>query len=95
MNTKNELDLLKQIKKVDAPPFLLTRINQQISALQNTKAPLVWKWTFAASIIVLLITNISIVVSSTKSTTPTNNNNNIENIVSSMSLSSTNELYHE
>ena len=93
MNIDSKLDLLKQIKEVDTPPFLLTRIRQQIQNLQYTEAPVKWKWAFALTSVVILALNISILLASSASTTK--KNNGIENIVNSMNLSNTNDLYNE
>ena len=93
MNIDSKLDLLKQMKEVDAPPFLLTRIRQQIHNLQHTEAPVKWKWGFALASVVILVLNISILLATSASATK--KNNGIEDIVSSMNLSTTNDLYHE
>jgi hypothetical protein len=93
MNIDSKLDLLKQMKEVDAPPFLLTRIRQRIHNLQQAEAPVKWKWGFALTSVVILALNISILLASSASNAK--KNNGIENIVSSMNLSTTNDLYNE
>lgn len=95
MNIDNKLDLLKQIKEVDAPPFLLTRIRQQIENLSNVEAPVKWKWAFAASAILILALNISVFFKSADTTAAAGKNSGIENVVNSMNLTTTNDLYHE
>lgn len=65
MNVDKKLDLLKQVKEVDVPPFLLTRIRQRIQSLGDTEAPVKWKWAFAFSAIVLLALNLSILFKQT------------------------------
>jgi hypothetical protein len=40
----NHLDLLKMVEKVDAPPYLLTRIQAKIHAMQTERVPTAWKW---------------------------------------------------
>ncbi len=92
MNIDKKLDRLKEIKEVAVPPFLLTRIKQHIQSLQETPAPVKWKWAFAGTAIFILALNLSIVLKSseTKSTEP-----GIENVVKSMHLSSSNNLYYE
>ncbi len=93
MDLNKKLDALKQIKEVDAPPFLLTRIKQQIQSLQQREAPAKWKWAFAFTSVLVLAFNISILV---KSSAPVNKKNTgVENIVNSLSLSATNDLYNE
>jgi hypothetical protein len=93
MDLNKKLDLLKQIKEVDAPPFLLTRIKQQVQNIQQAEAPVKWKWAFAVASIAILLLNISMLFtssfSSTKKTT------GIESIVRTMNLSTANDLYNE
>jgi hypothetical protein len=93
MNIDKKLDLLKQIKEVDAPPFLLTRINQQINNPGNTGASLKWKWAFALASVVILALNISILL--TASSTATKKNVGVESVVNAMNLSTQNDLYNE
>lgn len=95
MNINTKLDLLKQIKQVDAPHFLLTRIRQQIENLSYVEAPVKWKWAFAASAILILALNVSIFFKSADTTTAAGKNTGIENVVKSMNLTSTNNLYNE
>lgn len=92
MNIDNKLDLLKQIKDVDAPPFLLTRIRQQIQNLENVEAPVKWKWAFAISAVLILALNVSILFKSTDTQTA---KPGIENVVKALNLSSANNLYNE
>ena len=97
MNIDNKLDILKQIKQVDAPPFLLTRIRQQIENLSNVEVPVKWKWAFAVSSVLILALNISILLQSNDQTEATSKTkaNGIENVVNSMNLTTTNQLYNE
>jgi hypothetical protein len=93
MNIDNKLDLLKQIKEVDAPPFLLTRIRQRINNPGNAEAPVKWKWAFALTFVIILAFNISILLTSAASAIK--NNNEVENVVNAMNLSTKNDLYNE
>ena len=95
MNIDNKLDILKQIKQVDAPPFLLTRIRQQIENLGNVEAPVKWKWAFAVSSVLILALNISILLKSNDKTEATSKSGGIENVFKSMNLTTTNQLYNE
>lgn len=92
MNVDKKLDLLKQVKEVDVPPFLLTRIRQRIQSLGDKEAPVKWKWAFAFSAIVLLALNLSILF---KQTGNEEKKAGIEEVVTTMHLSTSNELYHE
>jgi hypothetical protein len=94
MDINKTLDLLKQIKQVDAPPFLLTRIRQQLQNLQHTEAPVKWKWAFAVSLIIILALNIS-TLSNSSGTIPVTENTEAQNIVNSLNLSTQNDFYNE
>ena len=91
MNIDNKLDALKKIKQVEAPPFLLTRIKQQIQNLGNAPAPVKWKWAFAATAFIILALNMSILFR----TGSAENKTGIEAVVKSMNISDSNDLYNE
>lgn len=93
MNIDNKLDLLKQIKEVDAPPFLLTRIRQQIQNLDNAAAPVKWKGAFAITSVAILLLNISIFFKPANTTE--SKTTGIETVINSMNLASNNNIYHE
>jgi hypothetical protein len=92
MNIDKKLDLLKQIRQVDAPPFLLTRIWQRLLMPADAEAPVKWKWAFAVTTFVILVFNISILF---KTSGNEEKNTGIKEVFTTMQLSSTNELYHE
>jgi hypothetical protein len=93
MSIDRKIDLLKRIKVVDAPPFLLTRINQQINNFTNTEASVKMKWAFALTFIFVLALNVSILF--TSATATSKKNAEVENIVNTMNLSTQNDLYNE
>jgi hypothetical protein len=93
MDLNKKLDALNQLKEVDAPPFLYTRIQQQIQNLQHMEAPVKWKWTFALTAIMILFINIAILL---RTAAPAiKKNTGVESVVNAMGLSTTNDLYHE
>lgn len=92
MDIDNKLNMLGQIKKVDAPPFLITRINEQINSNSKIIAPVKWNLVFAITTIFILTLNVSILF---KSTTNEIKNTEIEEVFTTLNLSTTNELYHE
>jgi hypothetical protein len=94
MDINKTLDLLKQIKQTEAPPFLLTRIRQQLQNLQHTEAPVRWKWAFAASLIIILAINISM-LKNAANVYPVTENTEAQNIVNSLNLSTQNDFYNE
>jgi hypothetical protein len=93
MNIDNKLDLLKNIKKVDAPPFLLTRVKQQIQNLSNVEAPVKWKWAFAMTAVIIMMLNMTIFLKS--SVTSEKETTGVENVINDMNLSTKNDLYNE
>ena len=93
MDIDSKLNQLKQIQEVEAPPFLLTRIHQQIKSLNDKPAPAKWKLAFAICTALILSLNLSIIFSKTD-TNPLSVAE-IDVVVNSMTLSNSNELYHE
>ena len=91
MTIDKKLEALKKIQEVDAPPFLFTRIMQQVQTMDKAPAPAQWKWAFAATAFIILALNLSMHFK----TGSTENKTDIESIVSTMKLSDSNELYHE
>ncbi len=91
MNIDKKLELLKKIQRVDAPPFMLTRILQRVQPPSSAPAPVAWRLAFVVTAIVILSLNVSIFFKSSS----TKSSKGIEEVVTSMELSTTNELYHE
>ena len=81
--------MLEEIKKVDAPEFLLTRIHQKIKDVEKNKFSLNLVWTFAATLSVLLILNIMIINDSTKAKI------NEVNLAEKFQLTPSNSFYNE
>lgn len=92
MNIDQKLDTLKNIKKVDAPHFLYTRVQQQIHSLEPGTTTARWKWAFVTSLIIILILNIAVVF---KSIITQKKQDNIDVVLTSLHLSNSNQLYHE
>jgi hypothetical protein len=91
MDIEKKLELLKKIKEVDAPPFLLTRIKERIDSSTIEKAPATWRLAFVTAAIIVLALNVSILFKSSGK----QNEKGIEEVISSMDLSNTNDLYNE
>lgn len=91
MNIEKELDLLKDIRKVDAPPFLYTRIEQKI---KNYKENYIGKKALAVSFAVLAIIciiNISVVFNFITA----NSKSKPELIIETLNLVNLYTIYHE
>lgn len=91
MDTDDQFDILKKIREVDAPPFLLTRIWERIHTPDDEPVSVQWKWGFALTGLAVLVLNIAIVLK----TTPGQTISQLDSLVSSLHLSSQNSLYDE
>jgi hypothetical protein len=79
--------LLSTIQKVDAPPFLLTRIKEKIKTNPEIKIGL--GWVFAGSVSLILVLVVNVVVMSKSNV----KNQQTTNLVASMNLAPDNTLY--
>lgn len=82
----NELDILNRIQKVDAPPFLYTRILNRIQNKAKETVPVKWAMAAAASLAVLITINVSVIQYSKESTT---------DLSEVFSIKTSNSLYNE
>ncbi len=94
MKINSEIDLLKQIKHVDAPPFLFTRIKQSIDGMTYMEAPKQWKWALGLSVGIVLVLNLSVLLQAEKMALKLRKSNT-QLIVQSMNLITNNTLYNE
>lgn len=53
-----QLELLKKVGRVDAPPFLLTRIQAKIRLGEAERLPLSWGWASGLAFGLLLLVNV-------------------------------------
>ncbi len=89
MDIDKKLELLKKIQKVEAPPFLLTRIMERIDSPANLPAPISWRLAFVTTAIFILSINVAVLFKlSTKQSS-----DGMEEVISSMELTTTNDLY--
>lgn len=91
MNPDDQLDILQKIKTVDAPPFLLTRIKERIRGMEDAPVSKRWKWAFAVTGFIILFLNTTILIK----TAGRPDDNQLDNLVSTLHLSSQNSLYDE
>jgi len=90
MNADDELDRLKRIGRVEAPPFLYTRIRARIDALAEAPAPVQWVRAFATASLLVLILNVGAFLLVTRQP-----DTRIDNVVITMQLTTANTFYHE
>ncbi len=79
--------MLETIQRVEAPPFLLTRIRQQIANRQDAAVPTRWAWAAGLSFVLILALNIYAITGSSRGTRPQ------ANLVQTMDLYPHNSLY--
>lgn len=91
MNADDQLDGLKRIRKVEAPPFLYTRIRGRIDALAEAPASVLWIRAFAGATLLVLTLNVGVFLTTT--TNPTGDG--VAVVVSTLQLAGNNNLYHE
>jgi hypothetical protein len=91
MNIDNKLDKLKNIRPVDAPAFLYTRIKQQLENLADAPAPVKWRLAFITAALFILLLNAGILTRSSQQ----QKTSDTEQLVNSMQLSSSNDFYHD
>lgn len=92
MNThmkQADIDLLDTIQRVEASPYLLTRIQQRIESKQATRFSTTWSWAIGISFVVLLLLNIATLRNNHDAST------NENNLAKSMNLLPNHNLYNE
>lgn len=92
MKKNKDFQSLQKIKKVEAPPFLYTRIEQKIKNLQADKISLRWVLGGSLSFCILLYFNISLINLNLNNEVSTNN---LELVLEDMNMNSSNQLYYE
>jgi hypothetical protein len=88
-NINEPANMLEQIVKVDAPPFLLTRIREKIAVAREQRITPALAWAGALSFIVILSVNVYIVSAFSDSKT----SQKASNLVESMNLYPDNSIY--
>jgi hypothetical protein len=83
----HSLDLLGNIKKVDTPPFLLTRIKQKIAEGSSSLFSLKLSWSLTICFLLVLALNAIVFVNNTAKI------NNETSLVQSMDLLPNNSIY--
>jgi len=92
MKHQHPLEQLRNVKKVEAPPFLLTRINAKIAAQEVETLPLSWKWTGALAFGLVLLLNVRALQVNRQASS---SQDTIEVLADGLHLSNANQLYHE
>jgi len=86
-SNKHSLELLEQIQKVEAPPFLFTRIQQRILNASLSEFSPRLTWTISLSFLLVLIINFAVMTQRVKQT------NTNPDLVETFQLMQNNSLY--
>lgn len=90
MQTEDKLDALKKVQKVEAPPFLWTRIQARIRQSDMERLPRSWQWAGALAFGILLLLNWRVIATSGR-TTPAP----VATLAAGIQLQPSNQLYDE
>lgn len=85
-----KIESLRKVRRVDAPPFLLTRIEAKIRAAEVERLSVAWQWAGALAFGLLIFLNLSAVKPG-----QTNQPDTTSQLVESLNLHPSNQLYHE
>ena len=82
------LDILNNIKKVDASPFLITRIQQKIEIDKINSISTPWVFSIAATVFILLCLNVFIIAKKPQM-------NEVSSLAKNMNLLNNDNFYNE
>ena len=86
-----ELEVLEKVNRVEAPPFLFTRIEARIQAQLNEQLPIRWVWVSISTVLLLVVVNTLILRDSTQHSNASNSG--IHHISEEMGMQTSNQLY--
>lgn len=92
MKQYQNIEQLKKVRKVDAPPFLLTRIHAKIRASKVEQLPLSWRWAGGLAFGLMLCLNLLAVKMNHQAT---GQPDGIEALADGLQMTNANQLYHE
>lgn len=92
MKPKNELEALKKINRVEAPPFLFTRIEAKIEAVEAQTVSI--NWVVGASLAFSLLLAVNILLIQNKFS-GSSEQTQFQTYIEDMNLDATNESYYE
>lgn len=91
MQEMKELEVLKKVNRVEAPPFLFTRIEASIQAQVNEQLPLRWVWVSISTVLLLVVVNTLILRDSAQLSETSNSS--VQHISEEMGMQTSNQLY--
>lgn len=90
MQEKDKLERLKKVQKVEAPPFLWTRIQAQINKAATEQLSPIWQWAGGLAFSFLLLLNWMAMSRSAHNTPPS-----VAALAAEVQLQPTHQLYDE
>jgi len=93
MEELNKIELLKQVKRVDAPPFLRTRIDARIQQAAEDSLSNGWVWSFAATVALLIVVNSMVFLSGTEDVSTADSG--AYTVTQGMGINVSNQLYND
>jgi hypothetical protein len=91
MQEMKELEVLKKVNRVEAPPFLFTRIEASIQAQVNEQLPMRWVWVSISTVLLLVVVNTLILRDSAQLSETSNSS--VQHISEEMGMQTSNQLY--
>lgn len=91
MQEMKELEVLEKVNRVEAPPFLFTRIEARIQAQLNEQLPIRWVWVSISTVLLLVVVNTLILRDSTQLSETSNSS--VQHISEEMGMQTSNQLY--
>ena len=86
-----ELEVLQKVNRVEAPPFLFTRIEASIQAQVNEQLPMRWVWVSISTVLLLVVVNTLILRDSAQLSETSNSS--VQHISEEMGMQTSNQLY--
>lgn len=92
MEQHDNIALLKQIERVDVPPFLLTRIEAKIAALREMYVKPRWVIATGLAFATIVLLNVLVI---NKEQRPDRREDAVEGWSGALELNTSNQLYNE
>ncbi len=89
----DEFDPLRKVRRVEAPPFLFTRIEAKIQRKQEEWVSVKWVWGTSMALVLLALFNLSVL--NNRLQIDATQYDAAEAVATSMQLLDSNQLYNE
>ncbi|MGB0984435.1 MAG: hypothetical protein ACPG19_10365 [Saprospiraceae bacterium] len=92
MRSNYNLEELREIRPIEVPSFVFTRIEAQIEKEESIEMPRQWAWGLTLACSILLVVNISFFVNSNENSVAQTESTSL---LEAVGLESSNQLYYE